>query len=62
MTYKALNVSLHVDEQKEALLERMKEVAEKEGSARESAKRFAYEVLPSLLNSLPDDFVGFCWV
>lgn len=41
------------------MLERMKEVVEKEGSARESAKRFAYEVLPSLLDSLPDDFAGF---
>jgi len=34
------------------LLERMKEVVEKEGSARESAKMFAYEVLPSLLDNL----------
>jgi len=45
--------------QKEALLERMKKVVEKEGSARESAKMFAYEVLPSLLDNLPDDFAGF---
>jgi hypothetical protein len=37
----------------------MKEVVEKEGSARESAKRFAYEVLPSLLDNLPDGFAGF---
>jgi len=44
---------------REVLLERMKEVVEKEGSARESAKMFAYEVLPSLLDNLPDDFVGF---
>lgn len=48
-----------MDGQKEALLERMKEVVEKEGSARESAKMFAYEVLPSLLDNLPDDFAGF---
>jgi len=41
------------------LLERMKKVVEKEGSARESAKMFAYEVLPSLLDNLPDDFAGF---
>ena len=44
---------------REALLERMKEVVEKEGSARESAKMFTYEVLPSLLDNLPDDFAEF---
>ena len=44
---------------REALLERMKDVVEKEGSARESAKMFTYEVLPSLLDNLPDDFAGF---
>ena len=48
-----------MSEVKDALLEEFRVVVEREGNAKESVRTFAYNVLPKLLPTMPDDFVSF---
>jgi hypothetical protein len=48
-----------MSEVKDVLLEEFRVVVEGEYNAKESVRTFAYNVLPKLLPTMPDDFVGF---
>jgi len=48
-----------MSEVKDALLEEFRVVVEGEYNAKESVRTFAYNVLPKLLPTMPDDFVSF---
>jgi hypothetical protein len=48
-----------MSEVKDSLLEKLRTVVEGEYNAKESVRTFAYTVLPKLLPTMPDDFVGF---